>query len=248
MYRGQETYPIRVNARYEMNCANSFSKSFGNPIFGQIFGHQRAKNEARNMKMSRGQETHPIRVNARYEMNWANSFFKKFRKPCLQTDGRTDGWTSFSMNKPTTWCKSGRVSLVNGRTDRHRGESSIPPFHLRWSKGIISYPCPDLNTGFANLFFVNRDWNVMTFKVTTNSVLSIFWATVNISFILQLTVYPAYIFKWQSICFKLDSWIPFESIWDTINTPPISIISELDMMNQYIIHSGLSQQTVGITK
>ena len=90
-----------------------FSKSSGNPIFGQIFGHQRAKNEARDTKMNRGQETHPIRVNARYEMNWVNSFFKKFRKPCLQTDGRTDG-----------------------RTDRHRGESNIPPFHLRWSGGI----------------------------------------------------------------------------------------------------------------
>ena len=90
-----------------------FSKSSGNPIFGQIFGHQRAKNEARGAKMNKGQGTHPIRVNAMYEMNWANIFFKKFRKPCLQTDGRTYGWT-----------------------DRHRGESSIPPFHLRWSEGI----------------------------------------------------------------------------------------------------------------
>ena len=58
-----------------------FSKCSGNPIFGQIFGHQRAENEARNTKMYRGQETHPISVNARYEMNWANNFFKKFRKP-----------------------------------------------------------------------------------------------------------------------------------------------------------------------
>ena len=41
-------------------------------------------------------------------------FFKKFQKPCLQTDGRT-----------------------YRRTDRHRGESSIPQFHLRWSGGII---------------------------------------------------------------------------------------------------------------
>ena len=30
-----------------------------------------------------------------------------------RTDRRTDGRTSFSMNKPTTWCKSGRVSLVS---------------------------------------------------------------------------------------------------------------------------------------
>ena len=81
MYRGQETQPIRVNARYEMNWANGFFKSSGNLIFGQIFGHQRAVNEARNTKMYRGQETQPIRVNAWYEMNWANIFFKKFRKP-----------------------------------------------------------------------------------------------------------------------------------------------------------------------
>ena len=70
-----------------------FSRSSGNPIFGQIFGHPRAANEARNTKMYRGQETDPKRINARYEMNWANSFFKKFRKPCLQTDGRTNGRT-----------------------------------------------------------------------------------------------------------------------------------------------------------
>ena len=100
MYLGQETHPIRKNARYEMNWVNSFlSKSSRNPIFGQIFGHRRAENEARNTKINRGQETHPIRINTRHEMNWANRFFKKFRKPCLQTDGRTD---------------------------RHRDESSIP--------------------------------------------------------------------------------------------------------------------------
>ena len=111
MYRGQETHPIRINARYEMNWANCFFKSSGNPIFGQIFGHQRDENEARNTKMYRGKETHPIRVNARYEMKWANNFFKKFRKPCL----------------PTEW-----------RMDRYRGETSIPPFHLRWTGGIIN--------------------------------------------------------------------------------------------------------------
>ena len=82
MYRGQETNPIRINARYEMNWASIFfSKSSGNPIFGQIIGHQRAENEARNMKMYRGQETHPMMINARYEMNWANSFVKTFRNP-----------------------------------------------------------------------------------------------------------------------------------------------------------------------
>ena len=69
MYRGQETHPIRINARYEMNWANIFSKSSGNHIFAQIFGNQRAKHEARNTEMNMDQETHPIRVNARYEMN-----------------------------------------------------------------------------------------------------------------------------------------------------------------------------------
>ena len=46
-------------------------------MFGLIFGHQRAENEARNTKMYRGQETHPIRINARYEMNLVNSYLKK---------------------------------------------------------------------------------------------------------------------------------------------------------------------------
>ena len=55
-----------------------FSKSSIDPIFGQIFGHQRAENEARNTKMYRGQESHPIGVNARYQMNWAIVFSKKF--------------------------------------------------------------------------------------------------------------------------------------------------------------------------
>ena len=45
-----------------------FSKSSGNPIFSEIFGHQGAENEARNTKMYRGQETHPIRINA--GMKW----------------------------------------------------------------------------------------------------------------------------------------------------------------------------------
>ena len=97
MYRGQETHPIWINARYEMNWANSFPKSSGNPIFGQIFGHHRAENEARHTKIYRGQETHPIRVNTRYEMNWANSFFKKLRKPHFlpntwPPEGRKWGW------------------------------------------------------------------------------------------------------------------------------------------------------------
>ena len=54
-----------------------FSKSSRNPIFSQIFGHQRAENEARNTKM----ETHPIRVKARYEINWTNSYLKSSENP-----------------------------------------------------------------------------------------------------------------------------------------------------------------------
>ena len=86
--------------------------SLSRNIFGQIFGHQKAEIEAKNTKMTRGQQTHPIRVNARYEINWANSFFKKFWKPCLQ---------------------------MNGLTDRHQGESSIPVFYLWWSRAIVTH-------------------------------------------------------------------------------------------------------------
>ena len=89
-----------------------FSKRSGNPIFGQIFGHQRAKNEARNTKMNRGQLTHPIRVNARYEMNWANSFFSSKSSGNLvcrrtdgqadgQTDGQTSGWIQYTSIPPS---------------------------------------------------------------------------------------------------------------------------------------------------
>ena len=71
MYRGHETHPIRINARYEMNWANSFFtnvletpfsakywansflKKFRKPHFDQILGHQRAENEARNTEMYR---------------------------------------------------------------------------------------------------------------------------------------------------------------------------------------------------
>ena len=50
------------------------------PVHIQIFGHQRAQNDARNTKMNSRQETHPIRVISRYEMNWADNFIKKFQK------------------------------------------------------------------------------------------------------------------------------------------------------------------------
>ena len=94
MYRGQETHPIRINARYEMNWANSFFKKFRKPNFRPNIWPPEGQNKARNTKMNRGQEIHTIRVNAGYRMNRANSFFKKFRKPCLQTDGQTDGQAS----------------------------------------------------------------------------------------------------------------------------------------------------------
>ena len=76
---------------------------FETPFSAKYLATRGPKVRLGTWKMNRDQETHPMRVNARYEMNWANSFFKKFRK----------------------------------RTDRHWGESSIPPFHLKWSWGII---------------------------------------------------------------------------------------------------------------
>ena len=91
-----------------------FAKSCGNPDFRSIFGHQRAKNAGTNTKIDRGPETYPISINPRDEMNWTNSFSRKVAET-LSTDGQMDG-----------------------RTDRHQGESSIPPFHLRWSGGIIT--------------------------------------------------------------------------------------------------------------
>ena len=41
-----QKYPMKISILI------IFSESFRNPIFGQIFGHQRAKNEARNMKLN----------------------------------------------------------------------------------------------------------------------------------------------------------------------------------------------------
>ena len=100
-----------------------FSKNSGNPIFGQIFGHHRAENEARNTKTYRGQETPPIRIKAWYEMNWAKFF-----------------------------SKSSETLSTGGRTDRHHGEFSIPPFPLRWSGGIIIW-CEKL-IGNQNLTYI----------------------------------------------------------------------------------------------
>ena len=70
-----QKYPIKISFLI------IFSKSFRNHIFGKIFGHQRAKNGARNTKMNRDQETHPIRVNAKFVMNGTNNFFKNSGNP-----------------------------------------------------------------------------------------------------------------------------------------------------------------------
>ena len=106
--------------RKTLNRAKNFSKSSGNPIFGQIFGHQRAENEARNTKMYGGQETHPIRVNARNDMNRTNSFFQKFWKPHFWPNiwppegqqGKSEGFESCDqpiVRKRPIWVKIGDV-------------------------------------------------------------------------------------------------------------------------------------------
>ena len=69
-----QKYPIKISILI------IFSESFRNPIFGQIFGHQRAENGARNTKIYRSQETHAIRVNASIKWNEPIVFFKKFQK------------------------------------------------------------------------------------------------------------------------------------------------------------------------
>ena len=58
-----------------------FSNSSGNPIFGQIFGHQRPKIRLGTLTCIGIKRLTPIRMNARKKWNWGNSFFKNFRKP-----------------------------------------------------------------------------------------------------------------------------------------------------------------------
>ena len=101
---------------------NRFSKSYRNPIFGQMFGHQRAEIDARNTKMNRGQVTHPIWTNFRYEMNWANSFFPKrpgnlvYRSMDRWTqkpvDGQTSGWVQHTPIPPSVGQGCTKVSWV----------------------------------------------------------------------------------------------------------------------------------------
>ena len=68
MNRGQ-LLPIRINARYEMNGANNYFKTFLKPHFSQILGQPRADIDDSNTKMYRGQEPHPINANVRKNMN-----------------------------------------------------------------------------------------------------------------------------------------------------------------------------------
>ena len=77
IYPCSDHYPPHLGISNKDFYFDNLWESFRNPIFCQIFGHQRAQNEARNTKMNRGQETHPLRVNAKYEMNGTNSFLKK---------------------------------------------------------------------------------------------------------------------------------------------------------------------------
>ena len=149
-----------------------FSKSSGNPIFGQIFGHQRAKNEVRNTKMYRGQETHPVRVNARYEMDWANSFFHKvpetpFSAKYLATRGpKKEAMNTkmyrgqethpirinarYEMNWANSFFKKFRKPCLqtDRRTDRQTwGWIQYTPFHLWW-RGGHNNQCIDWMTGW----------------------------------------------------------------------------------------------------
>ena len=137
--------------------------------------------------------------------------------------------TSLSMNKPKTWCKSGRVSLVSssclyktqperalaqvchtridalspdeyqfhlllhrnshhsqatypkwlnhyGRTDRwtdkHWGESSIPPFHLWWSGGIIKRKIQMYHTWVGSYNSIEIRWYCLITKHNNNHPLN----------------------------------------------------------------------------
>ena len=48
-------HPWKVEWMYQMSCGNSFFLIFnyGNPIFGQIFGHHGAKIDSRNKKINK---------------------------------------------------------------------------------------------------------------------------------------------------------------------------------------------------
>ena len=129
--------------------------SNGNFYFavGEIFGHQRVENEARNTKMYRGQETHPISINARYEMNWANIFCKKLRKPHFRPNILLIGkkWPERFHKKFWLRCvmsTSGRGGIFIARTNGAKINVSHAA-HLRHNRRCI-------NTGQPTAFAVAR--------------------------------------------------------------------------------------------
>ena len=63
-----------------------------------------------SLKINRLLPMTTINMHVKFWIEIPKQTWLMFRKPCrLHTDRRT----SFSMNKPTTWCKSGWVSLVS---------------------------------------------------------------------------------------------------------------------------------------
>ena len=125
-----------------------FSKTSRNLIFSQIFGHQRAKIDARNVNMNRGPKTHPIKVIARYEMKWANSFLKKFRKPCLHMVGWTvarKGESNILVPPFYNWGSGGimiwALEYVNGEMSGAEASKCVivsRVINSRWTTGAIN--------------------------------------------------------------------------------------------------------------
>ena len=94
----------------------------------------------------------PIILKQHIQSDWITN---ELRKPWgdvlgnLSAHGYSKLWrTSFSMNKPTTWCKSGRVSLVSSsclyktqpeRTDKQTDKVKpvYPPFNFVEAGGIM---------------------------------------------------------------------------------------------------------------
>ena len=86
----------------------------------------------------------PIILKQHIQSDWITN---ELRKPWGNVLGTLSGhgysklWrTSFSMNKPTTWCKSGRVSLVSSsclyktQPDRADGQTERSVLRAAWSQ------------------------------------------------------------------------------------------------------------------
>ena len=65
MNRGQETNPIKINDRYQMNWASIIFNN-GYPILWETSGHQRAEIDGRNTKINWGEET---------QLKWIEQYF-----------------------------------------------------------------------------------------------------------------------------------------------------------------------------